>query len=355
VIDLSAIRANARAIRARTGRPLLAVVKSDAYGHGMVPVARALAGLVEGFAVFAVWEGVRLRESGIKKPVLVLGPATENERREAGRNCITLSVSSLDGIRDAVRGPGGRMEAHLKFDTGMGRLGVSHRDAVECASLIARMGVRRLAGVWTHLSTASDPRFTALQVARFDSALLALVRAGISWDLTHVGASEAVISAPRIASRYGAVRVGLALYGCTPGPKPGFPLRPAMSFSTRVSVLREALPGDTVSYGHTWRARRKTLLAVLPVGYSRGVNRLLSSRGSVLIRGRRAPIRGRVTMDLTVVDVTGIRGVRPGDEAVFVGRSGRAEIRAEEMAGLAGSLAYEVLCVAGGLNPREYR
>ena len=318
-------------------------------------MARTLGGLAQGFAVFAVWEGSALRAAGIRKPIMVLGPVADTERKEALRNGITMSVSSSGEIGAAPRGPGGRMEAHLKFDTGMGRLGIPAREVVETASALRRLGVRRLAGIWTHLSAASERAFTALQVSRFDYVLYALARAGISWDLTHVAASEAVVFAPQVARRYGAIRVGLALYGCTPGPRPASFLKPAMSFRTRVSALRVAFPGDTISYGHTWRAPRKALLAVLPAGYSRGVNRRLSGRGAVLIRGHRAPVRGRVTMDMTVVDVTGIPGVRAGDEAVFFGRQGRAEIRAEEMGGLAGTVAYEVLCVAGGLNPRSYR
>jgi len=356
VVDLSAIKANIRTIRSQVGgTPLIGVVKSDAYGHGIAQVARSISGLVHGFAVFGVWEGAELRASGIKKQILVLGPTNDADRRIAVRSGLTQSVVSKEGLILAPRGHKDRMEAHLKFDTGMGRLGVSHRAAVEVASLLRRLGIRRLAGVWTHLSTASERRFTDLQISRFDYALFALARAGISWDLSHVCASEGVICAPQVARRYGAVRVGLSMYGCTPGPKPGFRLIPAMSFVTSVALVRDALPWDTVSYGHTWRAARNARLAVLPVGYSRGVTRLLSNRGFVLIRGHRAPIRGRVTMDLTVVDVTGIPGVREGDEAAFVGRQGRAEIRAEEMASLSGTVAYEVLCLAGRLNPRIYR
>jgi alanine racemase len=212
--------------------------------------------------------------------------------------------------------------------------------------------VRRLAGTWTHLAASDDPAFTLAQLDRFDTCLRALRARGIDPGLTHAANSGAILGSAR-ARAYGAVRPGLLLYGCAPGGarRPGW-LKPAMSFRTRVAAVRSVPRGATVSYNHTWHAPRASTLAVLPAGYADGVSRLQSNRGVVLIRGRRAPVRGIVCMNLTVVDVTGIPGVTCGDEAVFFGAQGRKRILAEEVAARQGTIPYEVLCVAGGLNRR---
>ena len=354
-VDLGAIRANAAAVRRFSGgRPLLAVVKSDAYGHGLAEVARALAPESAMLAVFSAEEGRFLRERGSMMPVFVLGPSGREGMCAASRWDLIPSVTGLEELAIAPRKPGGFLATHLKFDTGMGRLGIPWGQAHATAAALRRSGIRFLAGTWTHLSTPSDRPFTAAQLDRFDACLDALREAGVHPGLVHAANSWGILASPR-ACRYGAVRPGILLYGCSPGPRIPFALRPAMSFKTRVAAVREAEQGSPVSYGHTWRVRRKSRLAVLPAGYSRGINRLLSNRGEVLVRGKRAQVRGRVTMDLTVVDVTRNPRARPGDEAVVFGAQGRNRVSAEEVAEHARTIAYEVLCVAGGLNPRVYR
>lgn len=352
-MDLSAVRANARAVRRFTGKPLIACVKSRAYGHGMAEVARALEGEAAGFAVFAAAEGVELRSSGVRAPVIVLEPGNPRVF-ELARRCDLLPTLADAGMLTLAPRSGAFLRAQLKFDTGMGRLGLPAGSAAGVARVLRRAGVRFVAGTYTHLSTPSDRRFTEAQLDRFDSCLDALRAQGIHPGLVHAANSWGLLASPR-ARRYGAVRPGLLLYGCAPVPRVPFVLRPAMRFATRVASVRTVEPGWPVTYGHTWRAPRRATLATLPAGYSRGVNRLLSNRGFALLRGRRAPIRGRVTMDLTVVDVTNIPGVRVGDEAVFFGPQGRSRIAVEEVAGLAGSISYETLCVVGGLNERVYQ
>jgi len=332
----------------------MAVVKSEAYGHGMREVARALDGEVAGFAVFAPDEGVSLRAAGIRAPILVMGPSDPGGFRSLARLRISPTVSGWADLAAASRGPGGTLDAHVKFDTGMGRLGFPWFLMREVAGALAKKGVHRMAGVFTHLSTASDRAFTSSQVRRFESCLNALRGAGIRADLVHVASSPGILSFPRASALWGA-RPGLLLYGCTPGPHVPFPLRPAMAFKTRIARLREVPAGTPVSYGHTHVTRRRTTLAVLPVGYARGLSRHLSNRGEVLVRGRRLPIVGRVCMDMTVVDAGPRCACREGDEVVIIGRQGRREIRAEEVAEIQGTIPYEVLCAAGAMNPRFRR
>ena len=352
-MDLAAVVANARAVRgARPGKALIAVVKRDAYGHGAVAVARSLRGVADIIAVADAEEAAVLRQAGIRAPILLLGPAAAARRGEIERLGLLPSVTAERDFAGVPGARGGYLGAHLKFDTGMGRLGLDPALADRLAGWLRRRGLRRLAGTWTHLSAADEAGFTRAQLRRFDAALAALRRGGIDPGLTHAANSAAVLASPA-ACAYRAVRPGLLLYGCVPGRRPAPRwLRPAMSFRTRVAALRRVARGATISYDHTWRAPREATLAVLPVGYADGYSRLQSNRGEVLIRGRRAPVRGIVCMNLTVVEVTGIRGVAAGDEAVIFGTQGRARIRAEEVAARQATIPYEVLCVAGGLNRR---
>ncbi len=212
----------------------------------------------------------------------------------------------------------------------------------------------RLAGAFTHLAQISEPGFTKAQLDRFDMCLGALRAAGIDPGLTHAANSGALYLSAR-ACAYDAVRPGLILYGVPPGSGVPFALRPALSFKTRVAQVRGVPAGTTVSYGHTWRTGRAARLALLPVGYSCGYPRSMSSKGSVLVRGRRVPVRGRVCMNLTVAEVGAVPGVKSGDEVVLIGCQGRHAISADDVARQAGTISYEVLCTAGGLNERVYR
>ncbi|MEK7477261.1 MAG: alanine racemase [Candidatus Coatesbacteria bacterium] len=355
VVDLTAIKANARALRrAVPGAALIAVVKRDAYGHGAPEVGHALAGLADLLAVADPGEAFVLRAAGIRTPVLVLGTAASVDLPALIRaGC----HPTLTGERDLAAMPeprGGVLAAHLKFDTGMGRLGFDASRAAEVVRLLRKRRVRRLAGIWTHLAAAGEPGFTRVQLRRFDECLGVLRTHGIDPGLTHAANSGAVLASVR-ARGYRAIRPGLLLYGCAPGgARPPRWLRPAMSFGTRVADVRRVARGATVSYDHTWRASRAATLAILPAGYADGFSRLQSNRGTVLIRGRFARVRGLVCMNLTIVDVTDIPGVVPGDEAVFFGAQRGRRLNAGTVARRQHTIAYEVLCTAGGLNRREY-
>ncbi len=355
-VDLNAILANARAMRWHLGgAALIAVVKEDAYGHGGPQVARALESEAEAFGVANVQQAAALRAAGVRVSILMLSPMTPAGAIEARRLGLTPTVAGETDLATAPPPRGGFLNVHVKFDTGMGRLGFHHSRARAVALLLRKRGVRRVAGVYTHLAASSEKAFTGAQVTRFEACRQALNAGGIVADLAHVSNSEGVVTSPR-ACATGVVRPGLMLYGCAPAAtRVPFPLQAALSFKTRIAAIREVPARTTVSYGHTYTTRRFTKLAVLPVGYSGGLSRHLSNRGAVLVRGVRVPIRGRVCMNLTVVDVTNVKGCRVGDEVVLIGQQGRERISADELAGLQRTISYEVLCVAGGLNPRVYR
>jgi len=353
-VDPGAVRENARAIRRHLGgRPLIAVVKEDAYGHGAVAIARELdrEPAVGGFAVATCRQAVALKNAHVRKPVLVLLPVSAGEAALYRRLGLAPTVASE---ADAAMVPpeDGCFPAHVKFDTGMGRLGFHWTRARAAAEFLRRRGIRRVAGVYTHLSAPAEREFTRVQAERFQACRRELVLAGISADSVHLGGSPAVARCPAVF-RGITPRPGLMLYGYGPeGTRTPFALKPALEFKARVAAVREVPAGSTVSYGHTWTAPRRSRLALLPAGYSAGLNRGLSGRGCALIRGRRVKFRGIVCMNLTVADVTGLPDCRPGDTAVLIGRQGRERIGADELADLTGTIPYEVLCTAGGLNPR---
>lgn len=354
-VDLGAIRANARALkRVCPGAGLLAVVKRDAYGHGAVAVARAVRDLVAGFAVAELDEAVELRTHGVRNPILILTPPRPGDRPAYVRYRLTATLTDARQLAVVPRMRHGRLDAQVKFDTGMGRLGTRWDRAHELAAALRAKGVRTLGGTWTHLAAADEPKFTDLQLNRFDAALGSLLLAGIGPGPAHAANSRAVLTVPR-ARKYSAIRPGIALYGCSPDDRTEPILRPAMRWSVPVLEVRELPKGATISYGHTWKAPRAMRAAVLPVGYADGVSRLHSNNGSVLIRGRAAPIRGRVCMNLIVADVTAIPMARPGDEAVLIGPQGRQAITAEAVAAQRATISYEVLCVAGAMNRRVSR
>ncbi len=355
-VDRSAIIANARTLKRMAPRSgLLAVVKRDAYGHGAVEVARALRAVAAGFAVAELDEAIELREHGIRGPVLVLTPPRPGDRPAYRRFRLTGTISDARQLADLPPVRAGKLDAHAKFDTGMGRLGARWESAHVFAASLRAAGVRTLAGSWTHLAAADERWFTDVQLDRFEACLGSLLMRGIGPGPAHAANSRAVLSHPR-SCRYALIRPGIALYGASPDDA-GLDrrLRPAMRWTVPVLAVRDLPKGATISYGHTWRSPRAMRAAVLPVGYADGFSRLHSNRGSVLIRGRVAPVRGRVCMNLIVVDVTAIHGVRPGSEAVLIGRQGRSVITVEAVAAQRASISYEVLCVAGAMNRREGR
>ncbi|MBI4776258.1 MAG: alanine racemase [Deltaproteobacteria bacterium] len=362
-IDLAAIERNLNQVRScgPTALRVMAVVKADAYGHGMLPVSRKLAQLgCEYLAVFRLEEAVRLREGGIDLPVVVLMGFLEDER-EYGVECGVIPV--LHDVReipelDAIARRKDRVvHVHLKIDTGMGRMGLPEHQAELALDLLRSCGGLKLDGLLTHLSAAEDPReeaYTLEQVKKFRQFL------DLAHKMGHRPANNQVSNSAACIYRWNTgsdlVRTGLALYGTTPSPELGrrIALKPVMSFHSNVVQVKQAPAGTSISYGRTFITDRPTTLAAVPVGYADGYVRRFSNRSEVLIRGQRAPVRGRVCMNVTVVDVTSIQGVREGDPVVLLGRQGDEIITAEELANHADTISYEIFTAIGGQNPRIY-
>ncbi|PCI38789.1 MAG: alanine racemase [Elusimicrobia bacterium] len=359
-IDLEALRSNLSRFRRKIGkRPeILFVVKADAYGHGAVEAAKAAlsSGLVSCLGVSSVEEGAVLREAGVRGPILILGSLYPFESTLAAiRYRLTPTVASLDGarlIREAERRlkPVERrrlpLACHLKIDTGMGRIGVRGASSRAIIDFLKETPGVSLSGVYTHCPRAEDDAaYTRAQLRRFTKIVSAL-----DVPCVHAANSAAALRFPE--SRFDLVRPGLAVYGLMPG------FTPVLSLKSRVVFLKRVPKGAPISYGGVWRAKRASRIATLPVGYGDGVPRALSGAGkrsSVLIAGRRCPIVGSVTMDMLMVDVTGIGSVDIGAEAVLIGRSGSRSIGAGELAAAAGTISYEIVTGLSARVPRVYR
>jgi len=362
-VDLDAIAENTRAMKRWVGDrvEIIAVVKANAYGHGAIPVARAvLAAGATRLAVHRLAEGVALRQAGIEAPILVMAPLLPEEAPEAIRWRLTPTLSTMEAAQAldaAARATGRVLPVHVEVDTGMGRAGISPEEAVDFAHALQGMDGLKLEGLYMHFATAdeSDPSFTMRQLRRFEEVIATLESSGIRVPIRHAANSAAAMRFR--SAHFEAVRPGLALYGMRPSLEwePPFPLRPAMTLKSRVIRVWTLAPGESVGYGRTFIAERECRMALVPIGYGDGYLRALSNRGAVLIRGRRAPVRGRVSMDQIVVEVTEIPGVKVGDEAVILGQQGEAEIRAEELAAWAGTINYEITTLISPRVPRIYR
>ncbi len=363
-IDLDALVDNIREVRARTGDDLgvLLVVKADAYGHGAVEVARiAVANGIDVLGVATLHEGIELRQAGVDAPVLILSPPMENETAaiiEYDLSCTIPSLAIARALSRACVDRGKRGTVHVEIDTGMGRSGVLLEEAVPFITAVAKLPELFLEGVFTHFpSSDADPEFTRGQVESFRSLLDTLERKGIAVPLRHAANSGAVLEVPDSLERpLNMVRPGLMVYGLSPGGAGAHEgaLRPVMSFKSRIAQVRDLPAGHPVSYGRTYVAAGDMRVAVVPVGYGHGYGWRLSNRGEVLIRGRKAPIIGRVTMDVTMVDLEGIGDAAVGDEVVLFGRQGDAEISVDEVARGEGTINYEVICGIGKRVARVY-
>ena len=338
----------------------MAIVKADAYGHGAIETSRALIQHgVTRLAVFSTEEGVALRQAGITVPIVILGPLFQEQFGDLFAHQLTPVVSDpsiITPLEEAAASHKVSLSIHLKIETGMGRLGLTQD---ELKTLIASRKIPsslQLEGLMSHLadSDGQDPRATEEQISHFTRAIKIVVEGGFRVPLVHLSNSSGAVRFP--AAHFTLVRPGIMLYGYhTLPPVIGAPdLRPVLSLKTRIAQLRTIPPGATVSYNRTFTARRPTRIAVLPIGYADGLSRRLSNRGSVLIRGRRAPIVGLVCMDMVMVNVTEIPGAAVGDEAVLIGRQGNDEITASDIAKWMDTIPYEVLCAIGPQIPRLY-
>ncbi len=353
-IDLGALARNLQKLRERVApAAVLAVVKSDAYGHGAVAVARRLdAEGVDWFGVALAGEGAELRRSGVAAPILVLGTAEpeELELYRAERLVPTVSSAAQLAMWAGRAASGPPQPIHLKVDTGMSRLGLAPAEVGEALASIRASPGLALGGLVSHLAEAEDLEGAATerQLGAFRALVELLTPEERSAATLHLANSAGALYRP--ASRHDLVRLGLALYGVDPAGRDEA-LEPVMSVAARIVLVREVAAGTKAGYGGTWTASRASRLAVVPVGYGDGYPWRLSNRAEVLVAGRRAPVAGRVSMDMTIVDVTGIPAA-VGDEAVLVGRQGEESIGAVELAERAGTIPWEVLCGFGLRLPR---
>jgi alanine racemase len=361
-VDLGSIKANIAAIRAALPQETkyMAVVKANAYGHGAVPVARAALEAGAGYlAVACIAEAAELRAAGITAPVLILGVTPAELAGELVELGVTQAVSSLDYARALNAALNAPLKVHLKLETGMGRTGF-HADKDALGDIAAALSLKNLCfeGVFTHFAVSDcpeDEEYTRFQHRRFEETVRsAEALRGERFELIHCANSGAVLNFREYA--YDMARPGVIMYGMYPGAEHGgIELRPAMSLRSRVYALTEHEPGDTISYGRTFTARRKTRLAVVPIGYADGLHRVLSNKMDVLIRGVRCPQVGRICMDMCMVDVTDLPECAVGDVVTIIGRDGDEEITAAELAALAGTINYEVTCDITARVPRIYR
>ena len=375
-IDLRILESNYRLIRSFLPREvrIIAVVKAHGYGHGVIPVAQVLekAG-VDAFAVAILEEALVLRNTGISTPIVLLNGFWEGQEEEIVRHHLIPTVYNLEMLQ--------RLEAaaselrntclfHLKVNTGMSRLGIDWEEGSTFLQKCSQCRWVQCDGIYTHFSSAEDIQSpsTRRQLNHFRD-LLEQIRSVPRWSWCHAANSAAMINFRE--SWFNAVRPGLILYGINPIGKQALKvdtqlgegnwegviagLRPVLSFKTRIAQLKNVKKGRTIGYGDSYITTEDSQIAALPVGYADGFMRALSNKGAVLVRGQRAPIVGRISMDLSTIDVTDVTGVEIGDEVALIGQQGGEEMGAREMADLAGTIPYEILCRIGGRVTRIYR
>jgi alanine racemase len=361
-VDLEAVRHNCRQLKGlcEPGVTFMAVVKADAYGHGLVPVSRALAGAgADYLGVGSLEEGRLLREAGLTLPVLLLLGILPQEAEEAvGRDLETVLFRAdvAQALNAAAARQGKTARVHVKVDTGMGRLGVLPEEVLLFLDELKNYPRLEVMGLLSHLAVAEqeDKAYTLKQLKEFTGVLGAARGRGWALPLSHIANSAALWEMKE--AHFAMVRPGVMLYGSPPSPlrTPPVNLKPAMSFMSQVLQLKTLPAGASISYGCTYKTADRCRLAVVPVGYCQGLSRHLSNRGEMLLRGVRAPIRGRVCMNLTMVEVTHIPEVATGEPVTLLGADRGDRISAEELAGWAQTISYEIYCNLGTANPRRY-
>jgi alanine racemase len=360
VIDLDAIRANTELMRAGTAAELMAVVKADGYGHGLVPAARAaLAGGATWLGTAFVEEALALRAAGIIEPILSWLAVPGEDLAPAVAAGIDLSASAPWAVAEivaAARTVGVAARLHLKVDTGLSRGGAAMAgwpELVTAAAKAAAAGEAEVVGIWSHFAYADEPGHPTItgQVATYRSALEVAAGAGVVPQVRHLANSAATLTLPE--AHFDLVRPGIAVYGLTPVPPRPFGLVPAMTLLSRVALTKRVPAGSGVSYGHDYVTRSETGLALVPLGYADGVPRNASNTAEVWLAGARRRIAGRVCMDQFVLD-TGDDPVAAGDEVVLFGPGRRGEPTAQDWADALGTISYEIVSRVGARVPRTY-
>jgi alanine racemase len=355
-VDLSALDYNFRQIKKMVGKNtrVMAVVKCNAYGHGILPMAKRLTKLgVDYLGVVSVEEGIFLREHRIAIPILILGNIIDREVKGVVDYNLSQTVSDYHlaaALNKKAKGMAKKVCVHIKVDTGMGRLGILYRDAKKIIEQIIHLRNLRVDGLFTHFPSAdSDHEFTNYQIDIFNQLIRDLKGKGIHFPLLHAANSMGIIGYPE--SHFNLVRPGLMLYGIYPKAGLAIKLKPVLSLRSRITYLKRLPPGQGISYGRSYITKKETNVAVLPIGYGDGYPRNLSNRADVLIKGKRFRISGAVCMDQIIVDLGDCK-IRLGDEVVLIGRQGSAGISVEELAKLSGTIPYEIVC---GIDSRVTR
>ncbi|MCX7927660.1 MAG: alanine racemase [Candidatus Omnitrophica bacterium] len=357
-IDLKALADNLDIVRRRLNpsTKILATVKADAYGHGIVPVARKLVGCgVDYFGVASIDEAIILRKDGIKKPILVLGLILNQNIPALFKWQLIPTVCTIDFARKLNKYANSlkrKINIHIKVDTGMARLGVDYRDADELICKISCLPWLNIEGLFTHFAFADmDWEFTQHQIDLFNNLILRLSKKNIQIPLIHAANSIGLLAYRN--SHFTMVRPGLVLYGLHPQGHMGLRFKPVLALKTKVIFVKRVPKGTGISYGHTYVTKQATNIVTLPIGYGDGYPRALSNKGIVLIKGKRFTISGRICMDQCMVDV-GNTKVKIGEEAVLIGKQGKQSITVEELAQLAKTIPYEIVCSLGNRIPRVY-
>lgn len=362
-IDLAAVQKNIEAIRAsiRKESKLMVVLKADGYGHGAVPIAKRIDDIADAYGVAIVEEAVELREVGIQKPILILGYTASHLYDKLIQYDITQTIFQYETayeLNEVAKKAGKTVRIHIKLDTGMSRIGFSATEqSIEEIVKISKLSNLSMEGIFTHFAKADeiDKGATTLQYQRFMEMLEQLEQRGVRFAIRHASNTAAIIDLPEY--NLDMVRCGIGTYGMYPSvdvQKNRVVLTPAMELKTHVSYVKELPKGVGISYNGTYVTERPMRVATIPVGYGDGYPRLLSSKGRVLIHGKSAPILGRICMDQFMVDVSDIPQVKQNDDVTLMGRDGYECIPAEEIAGFAGTLNYEIVCEVGKRIPRVY-
>jgi len=359
-IDLAAIAHNVGEVRKKTKAKIMAIVKANAYGHGAYQVAKTvLAAGADCLGVALLAEGLELRAKGITSPMLILGYTPKGSAELVVKNDITQTVfsfSQAQALSKAAQELGKTAKVHIKLDTGMNRIGFGWDKTEQILPLFALAGLE-VEGVFTHLAVSDikDKSFTYEQLDKFGQGVARLEACGGKIPFKHAANSAAIIDVPE--AHLDMVRPGIMLYGLAPSQDVDLgsvDLRPAMTFKAEVALVKKLPPGVTISYGRTYKTERETVVATLPLGYADGYTRLLSNRAEVLVKGRRAPLVGRICMDQCMIDVSDVPGVAEGDHVVLFGSDGDKILPVDELANTLGTINYELVCMVSERVPRIF-
>ena len=358
-IDVEALRHNIRIARQRVGKgvKIMCLVKANAYGHGAVAVAKYCQDMLDYLGVATVDEGIELRQNGIYLPILIVGDVAKSRFQDAIDFDIEVTAHSLECatlLNDFCKSIGRKAKAHIAVDTGMGRIGFLP-DEVNQAAEVCRLDNLEIKGIFTHFAKADevDKSYTYMQKRTFDRFVESMKREGADVGLRHVANSASILDIP--CCNYDMARMGVMTYGlCPSSAVQGKDLRPAMSWHTHIIHIKKLQKGSRVSYGGEYITAGDTVVATVAVGYGDGYPRALSGKSCVIVNGQRAPVIGRICMDQMMIDISRIDDVKVGDKVTLMGKDGSQIISADELAGLAKTINYEIVCGIAPRVPRVY-